>query len=96
MKLRYAPSTKSDLIWFRRYYSKAFPEGKINASKQYIRSVNLIVENPEIGREMEGLNTRLFQIARTPFSIIYQIRVSEIIIHRIYDQRSETFFEGDA
>ena len=49
MKLVFLPSTRSDLLWMRTYYSRIFPDGARRAVDQYGRVCNILRDNPLVG-----------------------------------------------
>ena len=90
MKILYLPGALKDLVWFTRYYTVVFAQGRKNAVAHYRVSEKLIADNPFVGKQIEGTALRKLMISKTPFSIAYKIQRQEIIIHRIIDQRSFT------
>ena len=90
MKLVFLPSTRSDLLWMRTYYTHVFPDGARRAAEQYVRASGVVRNNPLAGRsieEMEGV--REFSIPRTPFSFIYRVAGDRIEVLRVWDQRGD-------
>ena len=88
MKIVFLPSAASGLAWFRRYYTTAFPEGARNASLQFEAVKRVLESNPQAGRAVEGRETRIYIVPRTPFAIIYRLRDGRIEIMAVHDQRS--------
>ena len=90
MKLVFLPSTRSDLLWMRTYYSRVFPEGARRAADQYRRVSSILRDNPLVGRPVEELEgVREFSIPRTPFSVIYRVVDDRIEVLRVWDQRGD-------
>lgn len=90
MKLVFLPSTRSDLLWMRVYYSRIFPEGARRAADQYRRVSSILRDNPLVGRPVEELEgVREFSIPRTPFSFIYRVVDDRIEVLRVWDQRGD-------
>ena len=90
MKLVFLPSTRSDLVWMRTYYTHIFPDGARRAAEQYARAAGILRDNPMVGHSMEDVtNVREFSIPRTPFSFIYRISDDRIEVLRIWDQRGD-------
>ena len=88
MNLVFLPSTRSDLLWMRTYYTSVFPAGAKRAAEHYRMTCSVIRENPLIGHPVEGmLGVREFAIQRTPFSVIYRVINDRIEVLRIWDQR---------
>lgn len=89
MKLVFLPSTKGDLRWFKRYYMRVFPEGKPNADKQFLSMKKNLLAKPLIGHKSEMFPQLLeYHIPKIPFTVIYDVRETEIRILRLRDQRS--------
>lgn len=89
MKLVFLPSTKDDLRWFKRYYTKVFPEGKANADRQFLAIKKALLENPRIGQVSETHpSLREFPIKNIPFTVVYDLTETEIRVLRLKDQRS--------
>jgi plasmid stabilization system protein ParE len=89
MKIAYLPSTKRDLRWFRRYYTRHFPEGQKRARESIYAAEIMLAENPYSGRAMEDSNAREMQIPLTPFSFIYIVQTGRIEIIRLWDCRAD-------
>ena len=90
MNLVFLPSTRTDLLWMRRYYARAFPGGAKRAAEQYIRASRVVRSNPLIGHTLEGMaGVREFPIPRTPFSFIYRVVDGRIEVLRVWDQRGD-------
>ena len=90
MNLVFLPSTRSDLLWMRTYYTSVFPAGAKRAAEHYRMSCRAIGENPRIGRPVEDFpGVREFTIQRTPFSVIYRVIDDRIEVLRIWDQRGD-------
>jgi plasmid stabilization system protein ParE len=89
MRLVYRDQALDDLDWVRNYYISIFPEGARRASLQFLASEQGLLDNPFLGRALDATNARQYQIARTPFSIIYRIEKVEIQVLRIWDSRSD-------
>ena len=90
MNLVFLPSTRSDLLWMRTYYTSIFPAGAKRAVEHYRITCRVIRENPLIGQPVEDMSgVREFTIQRTPFSVIYRINNDRIEVLRIWDQRGD-------
>jgi len=86
MKIVFLEETKADLRWFKRYYTKRFPEGQENATRQYRAFLLLIKERPNIGHPAEdGAGVREYPIPNTPFTVLHRVRGENIEIMRIYE-----------
>ena len=90
MKLIFRLSARSDLKWFRRYYTSVFPEGEKHARRHYLLTCKTLLEHPQAGRSAgAGTPVRELPIPRTPFSFVYCVSEDEIIILRVLDARAE-------
>jgi plasmid stabilization system protein ParE len=88
MKIAFLPKAQCDLLWFRRYYERVFPEGAQGAQSQYRRTLAILRSNPEIGHPTnEG--KRMLVVLRTPFSFEYRIANGRIEILRVRDGRAD-------
>jgi plasmid stabilization system protein ParE len=91
MRFAYLESAKRDLVWFRKYYSSVFPEGRGNARRQYRLMKLVLTENPRAGHPVGERDSRLYVITRTPFSVIYRLRPGRIEVLAIHDGRSGSY-----
>ena len=90
MRLVFLPSAQSDLGWMRSYYTFVFPEGARRAIRQYMRTCDLLRNNPQIGHPVEDFaGVREFSIPRMPFSFIYRVVGDRIEVLRVWDQRGD-------
>ena len=89
MKLKYLKSAHRDIAWWRRYYRVAFPQGRAAAGRHYLKAVDLVLENPFIGRPVEGFELRQLPIPNTPFQLIYRVTPQTIEIIRVWDMRQQ-------
>jgi plasmid stabilization system protein ParE len=88
LELVFRASTANDLDWFAAYYSQVFPDGAKKASQRLLRILDIIADNPMIGRKSEGFAAiREFAVPRTPFAIIYTVTDHQIEVLRVWDQR---------
>lgn len=88
MKIAFLPRAQIDLVWFRRYYERVFPEGAEGARSQYRHALAVLRNNPEIGHPTDEGN-RTFVVLRTPFSFEYRIANGRIEILRVRDGRAD-------
>ena len=89
MQIKFLPSTKADLRWFKRYYSEVFPAGRAKADQQFRGLLVLLKNQPLVGQEHED-HPGVFEyvLPRVPFTVMYRIKGEAIEIMRLYDQRS--------
>ena len=83
----FLPSTHRDLLWFHRYYTSVFPDGRARALTHYHAMLDALKRHPHIGRPADVPGLRELPIARTPFIVVYRIAGDEIQILRIRDSR---------
>lgn len=89
MKIVFLTSSHSDFRWFKRYYVSVFPQGRTKADKQYLATLGVLRQNPQVGHPSEVINgAREFHISRTPFSFLYRVTKDHIEIMRVIDGRS--------
>jgi plasmid stabilization system protein ParE len=88
MKIAFLPKAQRDLVWFRRYYERVFPEGAKGAQSQYKRTLAILRSNPDIGHPSEE-GKRTLVVLRTPFSFEYRIANDRIEILRVRDGRAD-------
>jgi hypothetical protein len=90
VKLVYLAQSRRDVAWWRRYYWHTFPEGRLSANRHYLNTVALLVENPFLGRPVEGFDLRQLPSPNTPFQLIYRVRKQTLEIVRIWDMRQKS------
>ena len=89
MRVVYLDSALPDLVWWRRYYTSVFPEGRRNAAKRIRKAVASLEANPYLGHPTDEANVLEFVIARTPFSLLYRVKGGTLEILRLWDNRQE-------
>jgi plasmid stabilization system protein ParE len=89
MKLVFLPEAAKSLMWFRRYYELVFPAGASLAIKQFNMMKQILRDHPFIGQPIEGRESRIYHIPRTPFSVIYRVRDDRIEVLTLFDNRSD-------
>lgn len=76
--------------WFRTYYASVFPEGAIRAKTHFASTYKALLGHPFIGHPVDGVaHIREFHIPQTPFSLIYVVTETEILVLRLLDNRAE-------
>ncbi len=89
MKIRFLATAAPDLLWFKTYYMRRFPEGRRNADTQFLKVKALLVANPFLGHPVENVDgARAYPVSRTPFSFIYRVKGDTIEVLRVLDGRS--------
>lgn len=89
MNIVYLKKAIQDLEWFKIYYKNIFPEGIIQAQKQFFSIESLLKENPYIGHITDIKEVREISIPKIPFSFIYRVKENRIEILRVWDERQE-------
>lgn len=87
MNIIFLASARNDLVWFRHYYERVFPEGAARAQVHYRKSLTLLRRHPFAGSLDMGGYRRL-PISRTPFTLVYRTRQDSIEVLHIRDGRS--------
>jgi plasmid stabilization system protein ParE len=87
MRVIYLKQALHDLIWWREYYERVFPEGKDNAYRQYERTIGLLLDNPNMGHPTNRPGLRRLSIPRMPFSLLYRVDGDVLRVARVLDQR---------
>ncbi len=92
MKIVYLPSAVRDVAWFRHYYKAVFPAGDENARKHFLAMQRSLSANPYIGHPSQShKDVYELPVARTPFTVIYRVRDTQIEVLRLWDQRRGGF-----
>jgi plasmid stabilization system protein ParE len=92
MEIRYLPSSRNDLVWWRKYYRENFPQGKSSAFHHMRTTETLLKQNPRLGTQIENRDLRRLIIPNTPFMIVYRIRPDTLEILRIWDMRQKPVY----
>jgi plasmid stabilization system protein ParE len=89
------PEALADLVWFRHYYRRTFPQGAAGARTRFRAAESLLERNPYLGRPTHNAHARRLPIARTPFFLLYRLREDRIEVLRVIDSRSFDSLLGD-
>lgn len=89
MKVVYLAEARRDLEWMRFYYSRILPEGARQAGPRYRSTLALLRANPRMGHSTGGGNSLEFAVPRMPFSIIYRVDDTELVILRVWEERQQ-------
>jgi toxin ParE1/3/4 len=87
MRVVFLASSADDTVWFRRYYTRVFPDGAMSARDSLKRTLALITENPLVGQQLQRADNRTFPVLRTPFVVVYRVADDQIEVLRLQDQR---------
>ncbi len=89
MRVVYIDTALPDLQWWRRYYTRVFPEGRRKAGARFLEVIAALQANPHIGHVADEPGVLEFVIRRTPFSVVYRVNGDVIEILRIWDNRQQ-------
>lgn len=74
MQIKWFSDALSDLIEIRNYIKSDKPQTAQNVAKRIIQTVDLLKDNPKMGRQGRRENTRELIISGTPYIIPYMIK----------------------
>jgi addiction module RelE/StbE family toxin len=83
MQIKWFSDALSDLIEIRNYIKLDKPQTAQDIAKRIIQTVDLLKDNPKMGRHGRIENTRELVISGTPYIIPYIIKEDIIIILRV-------------
>ncbi|MCX7089874.1 MAG: type II toxin-antitoxin system RelE/ParE family toxin [Legionellales bacterium] len=83
MKIRWLEDSIQDLISLRQYIEQENPAAAKRVAKIIIQSVNLLLDQPGIGRAGRVPNSRELVVTGTPFLVPYRIKNNTIEILRV-------------
>jgi plasmid stabilization system protein ParE len=86
-------SARTDLQWFKMYYTDHFPEGMAKANARFEKCLKLLCEHPNMGRSAGKPPRRRFSVPDTPYTVVYQQRQNTLEVVRVLDQRKETYLK---
>ena len=69
--------------------------GAANALRHYKAALELLSAHRLAGRAVAASGMRILGIARTPFSVVYQVREDHLRVARIFDNRSQPVSNWD-
>jgi toxin ParE1/3/4 len=83
MKIRWLNDSIKDLTALRQYIAQENPTAARRVAKKIILSVNLLLDQPGIGRAGRVPNSRELVVTGTPFLVPYRIKNNTIEILRV-------------
>ncbi len=83
MKIRWLEDSIKDLTALRQYIAQENPTAARRVAQRIIQSVNLLLDQPSIGRAGRVPNSRELVVTGTPFLVPYRIKNNTIEILRI-------------
>lgn len=84
MKLIWLQEAVFDLQEVRHYIAQDNPLAANKVAQKILQAVNLLSEQPEMGRSGRILHARELIILNTPYIIPYRVRNNSIEILRVY------------
>ena len=93
MKVRYTPRAAGDLADILSYLDERSPQGAQNVKKALHKAVALIGRHPQIGRNSNVEDTRVFPVGRYPYLIYWSIEAGEVWIVHIRHARRRPWAE---
>ena len=83
MKIRWLDDSIKDLTALRQYIAQENPTAARRVAKKIIQSVNLLLDQPGIGRAGRVPNSRELVVTGTLFLVPYRIKNNTIEILRV-------------
>ena len=83
MIIRWLDGAIQDLTALRQYIAQDNPFAANQTAKQILKSVNLLIEQPNMGKAGRVHNTRELVISGLPYIIPYQVKTDIIIVLRV-------------
>lgn len=83
MKIRWLEDSIKDLTTLRQYIAKENPTAEKKVAKRIVQSVNLLLDQPSVGRAGRVPNSRELVVSGTPFLAPYRIKNNTIEILRV-------------
>ena len=83
MKIKWTTGASQNLHQIEEYIAQDNAEAAIDIVLKIIKSVELLVDNPSMGRIGRLFNTRELVIGGTPFIVPYRIKSGQIEILRV-------------
>ena len=89
MRLRYAPRARTDIVEIYEYIAQHSPRAAVAVSAQIRATSRLLAEYPDLGRETDIPNVRMFPTARYPYLIYYRVRGADLVIVHVRHARRD-------
>lgn len=84
MNIRWLEDAINDLQVLRQYINQDNPKAANKVVEKLISAVELLSENPGIGREGRVVNTRELIISGTSYIVPYRIKHKTVEVLRVY------------
>jgi toxin ParE1/3/4 len=89
VKIRWLEDSIKDLIALRQYIAQENPTAARRVAKRIMQSVNLLLDQPGIGKAGRVPNSRELVVPGTPFLVPYRIKNNTIEILRVLHSAME-------
>ena len=89
MKVRYTPRARSDLRSILQYIDERSPRGARNVKRAIQKTIELIGEFPEGGRQVGEQGTRVLPAGRHPYLVYWSVEAGEVWLVHIRDGRRQ-------
>jgi toxin ParE1/3/4 len=84
MIIKWLDDAVHDLQSLHRYIAQENPSAANRIAKRILSAINLLPDQPGIGRQGRALNTRELIVSGTPYIIPYRVRNNAIEILRVF------------
>lgn len=84
MKIQWTRGANQNLKQVESYIAKANPKAAIDTILKIIKSVEMLADNPLMGRVGRIFETRELIIKETPFIVPYRVKQKHIEILRVF------------
>ena len=84
MRLRWFSQAIADLVSLRAYIAQNNPIAAREVSDRILKAVNLLADQPGIGRPGRVEGTKELVISGTPYIVPYRIKKGEIELLRVF------------
>jgi toxin ParE1/3/4 len=84
MNIRWLEDAINDLQALRQYINQDSPKAANNITEKLISAVELLSENPGLGRQGRVVNTRELIISSTSYIVPYRIKHETVEVLRVY------------
>lgn len=83
LKIKWTTGTSQNLHQIEKYIAQGNSDAAIDIILKIIKSVELLVDNPAMGKVGRLFDTRELIIGGTPFIVVYRIKSGQIEVLRV-------------
>lgn len=83
MQIHWTKGAEKNLLQVEKYIAQDNSQAATEVVLQIIKSVEILIEHPAMGRLGQIFNTRELVIAGTPYIVAYRIKYNQIHILRV-------------